>query len=613
MNKTIKKIFILGAVCLMAICPAIAALHGSLSGMTILQDETTAKTAAAPDSTCSDTISPVSLDSLLASTSLFDRMFLEAVCQRNAGNDSLASLILDSCAKTKEDAAEMYFLKSNIYSDADNDSLAFIYMKRASKLQPDNDTYNESVANTYIKQGKYGKAIHALEKFYTTHRDRSDLLNILLALYLHGKDYDKALSTLDRMDKVDGKSEDNDFTRLRIYEQIGDTKSSYRTLKSIVDEHPFEPNYMVMLGNWLYQKDRKKEAYGFFQKALKLDSENAFTLNSLADYYKGMGDVAASDSIKQRMLFSPKTDAETRARMLVDYVLNNRDRTDLDSTAMIAIIDRTMAAAPHDADLSNIKAVYLEKIGMPADSVNAAFMHTLEVAPDDFTARSQLIQRLWMKWDKVEKLALQGTQYNPEEPTFFYFLAIAQFQKDRLPESIKTLQTGINVAAADKNPNSGLISDMYAMIGDSYMKLEEADKAFAAYDSCLQWKDDNIMALNNYAYYLSDKNGDLKKAEAMSRKTIEAEPTNSTYLDTYAWILYLLERYDEAKAYIDRALENDTDSVPSAVVIEHAGDIYCKSGEKERAAELWQKAIECGGDKAVLTRKIKTKSVDAKN
>lgn len=185
---------------------------------------------------------------------------------------------------------------------------------------------------------------------------------------------------------------------------------------------------------------------------MKLDSENAFTLNSLADYYKGTGDTTASDSIKQRMLFSPKTDAETRAKMLVDYVLNNRDRTDLDSTAMIAIIDRTMAAAPHDADLSNIKAVYLEKIGMPADSVNAAFMHTLEVAPDDFTARSQLIQRLWMKWDKVEKLALQGTQYNPEEPTFFYFLAIAQFQKDRLPESIKTLQTGINVAAADKTP-----------------------------------------------------------------------------------------------------------------------------------------------------------------
>ena len=57
----------------------------------------------------------------------------------------------------------------------------------------------------------------------------------------------------------------------------------------------------------------------------------------------------------------------------------------------------------------------------------------------------------------------------------------------------------------------------------------------------------------------------------MSQKTVKAEPTNSTYLDTYAWILFLQERYDEARAYIDRALACDDDSTentsngPSAV------------------------------------------------
>ncbi len=53
----------------------------------------------------------------------------------------------------------------------------------------------------------------------------------------------------------------------------------------------------------------------------------------------------------------------------------------------------------------------------------------------------------------------------------------------------------------------------------------------------LQWKDDNVMALNNYAYYLSEQGKDLHKAESMSYKTIKAEPNNGTYLDTYAWIL----------------------------------------------------------------------------
>ena len=119
------------------------------------------------------------------------------------------------------------------------------------------------------------------------------------------------------------------------------------------------------------------------------------------------------------------------------------------------------------------------------------------------------------------------------------------------------------------------------------------------------------MVLNNYAYYLSELRRDLKRAEQMSFKTVQAEPTNATYLDTYAWILFLQKRYDEARAYIDRALENDNDSTngPSAVVIGHAGDIYCMCGDTDRAVELWQRALKAGGDKAVLTRKIKTKKL----
>ncbi len=50
-----------------------------------------------------------------------------------------------------------------------------------------------------------------------------------------------------------------------------------------------------------------------------------------------------------------------------------------------------------------------------------------------------------------------------------------------------------------------LVSDLYAVMGDILHKKSEEQEAFAAYDSCLQWKDDNVMALNNYAYYLSEE------------------------------------------------------------------------------------------------------------
>lgn len=72
------------------------------------------------------------------------------------------------------------------------------------------------------------------------------------------------------------------------------------------------------------------------------------------------------------------------------------------------------------------------------------------------------------------------------------------------------------------------------------------------------------MALNNYAYYLSEKGVDLHKAESMSYKTIKAEPNNGTYLDTYAWILFMEERYADAKTYIDQALKT---AIPPQITV----------------------------------------------
>ena len=113
-------------------------------------------------------------------------------------------------------------------------------------------------------------------------------------------------------------------------------------------------------------------------------------------------------------------------------------------------------------------------------------------------------------------------------------------------------------------------------------------EAYAAYDSALVYKPDNIGALNNYAYYLSVERKQLDKAEEMSYKTVKAEPKNATYLDTYAWILFEKGKYAEARIYIDQALQNGGDQ--SSVVVEHCGDIYYKSGEPEKALEYWKQA-----------------------
>ena len=208
-------------------------------------------------------------------------------------------------------------------------------------------------------------------------------------------------------------------------------------------------------------------------------------------------------------------------------------------------------------------------------------------------------------WNKIINLSKQGIQYNPEEMAFYYFMGWSSFQKGDMDMALDAFRRG--VSQINSQSDRDIASDFYAMMGDILHQKGKRSDAFAAYDSCLQWKPDNIYCLNNYAYYLSEEGENLQKAEQMSYKTIKLEPKNSTFLDTYAWILFMEKRYAEAKIYIDQAIQNDTDSVKSIVIIEHAGDIYAMNGNTEQAMSYWHEAMKTGGDNAILQRKIKLK------
>ena len=134
-----------------------------------------------------------------------------------------------------------------------------------------------------------------------------------------------------------------------------------------------------------------------------------------------------------------------------------------------------------------------------------------------------------------------------------YYHGLALFINERYKEAIKSLRHGADCIKADTNKE--IAADIYALLGDIYHKEKRVHDAYAAYDSCLVYKPDHVVCLNNYAYFLSEESKDLKKAEKMSYRAISAEANNPIYLDTYAWILYRQKRYDDAKAYIDMALE----------------------------------------------------------
>ncbi|MBQ9547685.1 MAG: tetratricopeptide repeat protein [Bacteroidales bacterium] len=121
----------------------------------------------------------------------------------------------------------------------------------------------------------------------------------------------------------------------------------------------------------------------------------------------------------------------------------------------------------------------------------------------------------------------------------------------------------------------------YSVLGDTYYTLKDKKNAYASYERALKLDPGYVPVLNNYAYYLSLEAKNLPKAEKMSKITIEKEPDNPTYLDTYGWILHLRGRSKQAKPYFKHAMLYG--GKESAVILKHYALVLDALGEKELA------------------------------
>ena len=536
----------------------------------------------------------------------FNYFFIEAVRQQNMGNLTAAFDLFEHARRINPRSAEVYYKESMYFAALENNDKSVEYMERAAALDGRNRIYRQTLAQNYLATHQYDKAIDAFEKLAAANHKDDTPLKMLLQLYQYKKDYKKMLSTLERLEVQDGVSEQLTLDKMHAYELLGDEKSSYGVLKDLADTHPNDLNYRVMLGNWLMQKDRKDEALACYRQVLAEDPTNNNALSSMYDYYTSTSQDSLASGLLTRLLLSEHTPMDTKTTLMRSFI-NKTEESGGDSTKVLALFNKVLAMKQNGDDMAELQLAYMDIKNMPADSIMAACRRVLAISPDNGTARLQLVQLLWQKQQLDDVLAAcePAKMYNPEDIAFYYFSGMAHFMRKENDAALDEFKKG--VAQANVNSNADLVSDFYAIMGDIYHEKGMKEQAYASYDSCLQWKDDNMGCLNNYAYFLSVEGEQLKKAEEMSYKTVVSEPDNATFLDTYAWILFKEERYGDAKKYIDSAIVHLDTAMTNAEVIEHAGDIYAMNGLTDKAVDYWKKALDVKVDSKMLERKIKAR------
>ena len=186
----------------------------------------------------------------------------------------------------------------------------------------------------------------------------------------------------------------------------------------------------------------------------------------------------------------------------------------------------------------------------------------------------------WVWGDTINRLVDLDRDPHPED----YDIQLLKLRMCYIKQDWEAVlaQCGVMADLARIQNDNEHLAEALSIAGDVYyQQMEDRQKAYETYEQALLADPDRTSVLNNYAYYLSLEGRKLRKALKMSRRTIELEPDNATYLDTYGWLLYLLHRPKEAKPYFKHAMLYG--GKDSAVVLEHYSKVLEALGEQDLA------------------------------
>lgn len=522
----------------------------------------------------------------------FDYFFLEAVRLKEKGDLDAAFEMFSHCLEIDSRSAVTLYELSKYYMYLGLPQKGEEALKEAVRLVPGNYWYKETLAAYYQNKGENEKAIEVIEDMTVQFPSRLEPLLALVDLYSRTKNYEAVINTLNRLELLDGKSEQISMEKFRMYLAMDNNERAFQEIESLAKEYPYEMRYLTILGDVYLENGKEEEAYATYQKVLAEDADYAPAMLSLASYYEKKGLDSLYHVQLDSVLLNTKVESDTKLNVMRQLIMRS-ERADRDSTKIIALFDSMLAKEQENADIAMLAAQYMLSKRMD-ESAKKVLHQIVDIDPGNKPARLQLLSFAISRndLDEVVRICIPAVEYMPEALEFHYYLGVAYYQKEEVDKALDTFVKGVRQITPESDKT--LASDFYSIMGDLYHKKKMDAQAYAAYDSALVYKPDNIAALNNYAYYLSVERKDLDKAEEMSYRTVKAEPSNGTYLDTYAWILFEKGKYAEARIYIDQAMKHDGDK--SSVVVEHCGDIYYKTGEPDKAVEFWKQAEKLAGE-----------------
>ncbi|GEM_PF-5659466 len=517
----------------------------------------------------------------------YEYAFNEALRFKLLGNTRGAAKMFTQSIAYNPEADAAYYELAKIYLGIKDIKSAYSFAQKAYNLSKSNEWYCLLYGQTAKALNKVDTAIIAYKQLY---RIKPGNINYSYGLGVLLLQDNKPKESLEVFKKIAAKYPDNEQINQIVLDLVlegGDTKEYEDLINAYIRRDPLNPKYLVLKGEFLMKSNKLEEADKVYNMVIQANPEYTLAKLSYLDLLLKTDKVNEVYTIANDIVVSKDVNIDSKSRLMYGIVF--KDSVFTDSIKITRMIGSLKEQYPDDSRVYDISSIYYIK----KDAYDVALKDLdmiLKLEPSNIQVLARIIKIYefksnWVMIKKYGDIAMGRKIINPE---ILFSLAIAESFLGNDKVAVNHLEKFLTY---DNLPR-GTVVTANMFLGDIYHKLGNKKSSYLHYEVVLKYDPNNIYVLNNYSYYISVEGGDLKKAERMSRITIEAEPKNATYLDTYAWILYKMEDFDGALKYMKLAIDNSAE--PSQELYFHYGVILGANERYIEALKYLNKAKELG-------------------
>lgn len=519
-----------------------------------------------------------------------------------------ARKILDSVIKVDETCDAAWYYQGLIAIMNNDAELAQEYLQRAVELDPANFWYRYRLATLYAFTSQTEISVDMFEKLMADFPDKSELYFEMVELYINQGEFEKALNTIFDIERIFGQTDSLVLMAYKLFLVLERREEAIEYLHKYNSRYS-SPHVLSVLAEMELEQYNESAAMAYFDEALELDPTFPQALLGKAEIYRMNLRYEEFFPALSAYLESELVDSQRKG----DYLLALIESADpkLLSTylsQMDAAIERFVevhAKEPKTYEVGGMYYFFTRRF----DMAKQYFTDYVREYPDSYDASAALVEFLayMQDWEALTREAMSAFTRFPEDADLLQMACIGDYNLGDYETVIERCDMLLGLYSDDPAGQVNTLSTM----GDVYHRMGESKNGYKAYDAALKIDPDNIYILNNYAYYLSMEGRKLKKACAMSQRTIEVEPDNANYLDTYGWILYLQGKAEEARPVFKNAMLHG--GKDSAVILDHYAEVLYAVGEHNMAFIYWNLALQKdNGDVPGLKEKVEARRQESK-